>query len=138
MKNLIVAASVVLGITSFLKAAEPGTPPMASKTYLSDLQVKLDHAARRANQPTSGSTNVIGLRGSKQEPLSKQLYWKGEKGPEAVSPEEVKVFRAAVEQANTGQTAEAVPALKAFVDKYPQSPLKSDAEEALRVLSSAQ
>jgi len=109
-----------------------------AKTYLEQLQIKLDHAARRANQPTSGSANVIGLRGSKQEPLSKQLYWKGKTGPEPVSPEEIKEFRTAVEKANAGKTDEAVPALNAFVEKYPKSPLKPDAEETLRVLTSTQ
>lgn len=112
-------------------------PANDSKAYLEALQVKLDHAARRANQPASGSTSVIGLRGSKQEPLSKQLYWKGKQGPEPVSPDEIKEFRAAVEQAKAGQTAEASSALKTFLTTHPQSPLKTDAQETLKILTPA-
>src|SRR6185503_2925939 len=32
--------------------------------YLNQLQVKLDHAAQRANQPSDNGSSVIGLRGS--------------------------------------------------------------------------
>src|SRR5437016_3939636 len=81
---------------------------------LEDLQVKLDHAAQRANQPKAEGSSVIGLRGSKQEPLSKQLYWKGRKGPTPLRPEEVKLFRSAVEQARAGKTADAVALLTTF------------------------
>src|SRR5689334_19081138 len=88
----------------------------AAKTsdYLENLQIKLEHTAQRANQPGASGSSVIGLRGSKQEPLSKQLYWKGKKGNEPVSLEEVKSLRSAVEQARAGQKTEAIEALKKF------------------------
>ena len=101
---------------------------------LDQLEIKLDHAAQRANQPTESGTNVIGLRGSKQEPLSKQLYWKGRSGNRPISSEEVKVFRDAIDQARAGKKAEASAALKSFLDRYPKSALKPDAEETLKLL----
>jgi len=105
--------------------------------YLDQLQVKLEHSAQRANQPSSMGTSVVGLRGSKQEPVSKQLYWKGKTGNVAVTPDEVKMFRTAIEQAKAGQKDAAVTTLKAFVDKYPKSGLITDAQDTLKLLASA-
>lgn len=104
--------------------------------YLEQLQVKLEHAAERANQPTaSGGSSVVGLRGSKQEPLSRQLYWKGKKIAAPLTPDEVKLMRQAVEQARAGHPAEAVSILQAFEQKYPQSALLPDAQATLQRLN---
>jgi len=115
--------------------AESSKPSETLAAYLDQLQIKLDHAAQRANQPTESGTNVIGLRGSKQEPLSKQLYWKGRAGTRPVSTDEVKAFRDAIDEARAGKKAEASAALKSFLDKYPKSALKPDAEDSLKLLS---
>jgi TolA-binding protein len=99
------------------------------------VRTKLDHTARRVNQPTSEGSAVVGLRGSKQEAASKQLYWKGKEGKVTVAPEEVKEFRSAVEQAQAGKNDEAVAALKAFQEKHPKSALLPDVQETLAKLS---
>lgn len=106
-----------------------------TKKYLEQLQLKLEHTARRANQPTATGSSVVGLRGTKQEPMSKQLYWKGKQGPAPVTPEEVRSFRSAIEQAQAGQIAEAISALKAFQEKYPNSSLAGEARESIDMLS---
>ena len=106
-------------------------------SYLEKLQVKLEHTARRANQPSATGAPVVGLRGAKQEPLSKQLYWKGKAGNQPVSPDEVKMFRAAIDAAQAGKTVEATAGLKSFIEKYPKSSLKTDAEETLARLPAA-
>ena len=116
---------------------EEAKPAQDLSAYLDQLQVKLDHTAQRANQPSQGGSSVMGLRGSKQEPLSKQLYWKGKKGNAPVTPEEVKVFRTAIEEAKAGKKDQAATDLKAFVAKYPKSGLKADAEDTLQLLASA-
>ncbi len=138
----IVAASVMAALAGVVYLllcvnVRAESAKLDSKTYIETLQTKLDHAARRANQPVAGSSSVIGLRGSKQEPLSKQLYWKGKQGPEPVSPEEIKELRAALEMAKAGQTLEASAALKTFLNAHPQTPLKIDAEETLKILNPA-
>lgn len=129
-------STVALGFCS-LSYAQEAKPPQDLQAYLEQLQAKLEHTARRANQPTASGSSVVGLRGSKQEPLSKQLYWKGKTGNAPVSPEEVKLLRTAVEQSRAGQNAEAVTTLKSFQEKYPKSALNADAEETLRLLSAA-
>jgi TolA-binding protein len=115
--------------------AEDAKPAETLAATLERLQLKLDHAAQRANQPSSGGTNVVGLRGSKQDASSSQLYWKGRNGTRPVSTDEVKLFRDAVEAARAGKKTEAAAALKTFLDKYPKSAFKPDAEETLKLLS---
>lgn len=133
----VVVTSLVLTAPVFAADAPAAAPAAASTRaqYLEALQAKLDHAARRANQPTSEGSAVVGLRGSKKESASKQLYWKGKKGDIAVAPEEIKSFRAAVEQARAGKTTEAVSALKTFQEKYPTSALLPDVQETIAQLS---
>ena len=136
MKRSLLAL-LTLFIVGSVAHAEDAKPAQDLGSYLDQLQTKLDHAAQRANQPNAGGSNVIGLRGSKQEPLSKQLYWKGKTGAAPVTPEEVKMFRTAIEQAKAGQKEVAVATLKSFVQKYPSSGLKGDADDTLQMLSAA-
>src|SRR5688572_10753931 len=116
---------------------EEPAPAQNLSSYLSQLQIKLEHTAKRANQPTSSGSNVVGLRGSKQDPASKQLYWKGKTAEATVTPEEVKIFRTAIEQAQAGQKDQATGTLKMFREKYLHSPLKGEVEDTLKLLASA-
>lgn len=120
---------------SIASAAEP-TLSAETKRALDQLQVKLDHAAQRANQPTAGRSHVVGLRGAKQT-SAKQLYWKEASPPPTASPEEVKALRDALALAQTGDRSKAVTALTDFKTKYTQSALRPDADEALKLLQPA-
>jgi TolA-binding protein len=137
MMKRAMAAVMSLMVFGSLVLADDAKPAQDLSTYLSQLQVKLDHTAQRANQPSANGSSVVGLRGSKQEPLSKQLYWKGKTGSAPVTPDEVKMFRTAIDQAQAGQKDQAVSLLKSFVDKYPKSGLKGDADDTLKLLASA-
>ena len=117
--------------------AQDVKPAQDLAAYLEQMQVKLEHTAQRANQPSSSGSSVVGLRGSKQESASKQLYWKGKTGNAPVTPEEVKMFRTAIEQAKAGQKDVAVTTLKSFVEKYPKSGLIGDAQDTLNLLIAA-
>src|SRR5256885_1681577 len=102
--SLMVACLVLAGSWGWSEEA----PVQTLSSYLDQLQVKLEHTAQRVNQPNAGGSSVVGLRGSKQEPISKQLYWKGKIGKTIVTPEEVKMFRTAVEEAKAGQKDTAI------------------------------
>ena len=131
------ALCAVLTGLSLWCTAEDKKPEPTLAQYLEQLQTKLDHAARRANKLSAEGSSVVGLRGSQQESTSKQLYWKGKKGKEAVAPDEVKAFRSAVEQARAGRNADAITSLKDFQEKYPKSALIPDVQETLTQLSAA-
>jgi TolA-binding protein len=130
MKKAWLVLFSVLPLFSF--AADTTTQDV--KTYLDQLQVKLDHAAQRANQPTAGATGVVGLRGTKQTAGALPLYWKDSGKPVPVTPEELKIFRSAVEQAKAGQRTEAVATLTTFQTTYPRSALLPDVKETLQRL----
>jgi TolA-binding protein len=131
----VVVCFSILAPAGPLRADDKNTETLAQ--HLDQLRNKLDHAARRANQPTAEGSNVVGLRGSKQESSSKQLYWKGQKGKAPVTTEEIRIFRAAVDEARGGKTAEAVSDLKLFKEKYPESTLLPDVEDTLSRLTTA-
>src|SRR5438876_12022787 len=107
--SLLLVGFMALGSWGWSDDAKPAQDLAA---YLEQMQVKLEHTAQRANQPSSSGSSVVGLRGSKQESASKQLYWKGKTGRAPVTPEEVKMFRTAIEQAKAGQKDVAVATLK--------------------------
>ena len=132
-------AMMLISVLTFISLgqADEGKPVQDLSAYLDQLQVKLEHTAQRTNQPNSSGSSVVGLRGSKQEPISKQLYWKGKTGAAPVTPDEVKMFRTAIEQAKAGQKDQAVTTLNSFVEKYPKSGLVGDAKDTLKILASA-
>jgi TolA-binding protein len=135
MKRTALMVVAVLTLGSMVWADGAAAPVQDLSAYLDQLQLKLDHTAQRANQPNSSGSSVVGLRGSKQEPVSKQLYWKGKSGPTPVTPEEVKMFRSAIEQAKAGQKDTAIATLKSFAEKYPKSGLLGDAKDTLNLLT---
>src|SRR5882724_3561437 len=130
--TVLLVGLLALGVSA---RAEDAKPAQDLASYLDQLQVKLEHTAQRANQPSSSGSSVVSLRGSKQESASKQLYWKGKSGPAPVTPEEVKMFRTAIEQAKAGQKDVAVVTLRSFVEKYPKSGLIGDANDTLKLLA---
>jgi TolA-binding protein len=135
--SVVVSVCLALGGLSALSNAEDKKPDETLAQYLEHLQTKLDHTAQRINQPNAEGSSVVGLRGAKQESASKQLYWKGKKGKTPVTPEEVKAYRVAIDQARAGKNAEAVSALKDFQTKYPKSALLPDINETLSRLNAA-
>jgi len=130
MKKLLLCLTCVAPLWSF--AADSSAPDMVQ--YLNQLQVKLDHAAQRANQPTAGGASVVGLRGAPPSAEASTLYWKGKEKPAKVSAEEFKAFRDAVALARAGKKTDAIAALQSFRAAYPRSALQPDAEETLRRL----
>lgn len=128
---------VLMGVLASVSWGQDVKSPQDTKKFLEQLQIKLEHTARRANQPNASGSNVIGLRGTKQEPMSKQLYWKGKTGPTPVSTDEVKAFRMAIDQAQAGHAPEAIAALKAFQEKFPKSSLSEEAKETLELLQAS-
>src|SRR5690242_9999781 len=66
--GVTVTVAFALYLFMCVSARAEEVAPAATKpdlqTKIEAMQAKLDHAARRANQPAAGSSSVIGLRGS--------------------------------------------------------------------------
>jgi TolA-binding protein len=96
--------------------------------WLKGLQQKIAQLAPKKSVPVS--TGVAGVRGAKEDSQVK-LYWKGKKGEEAVTEEELAEFKEGINSAEKGDRANAVRKLEEFMKLYPDSALVPDAKKTL-------
>jgi TolA-binding protein len=100
--------------------------------WLKELQRKIDVIAPRKSLPMS--TGVAGVRGAKDDSGRSKLYWKGKKGEEPVTEEELHEFREGIAFAEKGDTTTAIRELEEFMKQYPDSALIPDAKKSLDLL----
>jgi len=100
--------------------------------WLKDLQQKIALIAPKKAMPQS--TMVAGVRGAKED-ASTKLYWKGKKGEEPVTEEELAEFKEAIEFASKGDHAKAVHELDEFMKLYPDSVLIPDVKKTMDMVS---
>ncbi len=81
------------------------------------------------------TTAAGGVRGSLAD--ADDVYWKGEAEQIAIDEGELTAFSKAIELVDTGKMDDAKAAFAGFVQKYPDSSLRADAEAALAQLTSA-
>ena len=75
---------------------------------------------------------VGGVRGALAD--AGELYWKGEEAEPFIDADELAVFDGALSHAEAGDKAAAEQGLSEFLGAYPDSQLRSDAEQALAVV----
>lgn len=96
--------------------------------WLKGIQKKISKIVPKKTLPQS--TGVAGVRGAKEDSSAK-LYWKGKKGEELVSEQEMGEFKEGIECAEKGDRAGAIKGLEEFMRKYPDSALIPDAKKTL-------
>src|SRR5512141_129731 len=99
--------------------------------WLKSLQRKIETLAPKKTM--SMGTGVAGIRGAKEDEKAR-LYWKGKKGEEAVTDEELIKFKSAIDLAQSGETAAAAHELEAFLARFPASPLVPDVKKTLAMM----
>lgn len=130
MFKKLFALVVVFGMccsVAFAQEAEKKVGPSISQ-WLKSLQLKIAQIAPRKTIPQS--TIVAGVRGAKGD-ASTKLYWKGKKGEEPVTEEEMSGFKAGVDLAMKGDKPGATKELTEFMKQYPDSALIPDAKKTL-------
>lgn len=130
MLKKLFALVVVVGMccsAAFAQEAEKKIGPSISQ-WLKGLQLKIAQIAPRKTM--SQGTIVAGVRGAKGD-ASTKLYWKGKKGEEPVTEEEMSEFKQGVELAMKGDKAGATKELAEFMKQYPDSALIPDAKKTL-------
>ena len=105
------------------KKAGPGI-----SEWIKGLQQKI--AQLIPKKSVSQETVVAGVRGAKEN-ASTTLYWKGKKGEEPVTEEELAEFKKGVDLAAGGNQAEAVKVLQEFMKQHPDSALIPDAKKTV-------
>ncbi|MEW5903667.1 MAG: hypothetical protein AB1722_04895 [Pseudomonadota bacterium] len=130
MKRLIamfVLLGIVLAAPLQASAAEDGL------SLWERLRKKIELLTPKKKLTTT--TAAGGVRGSLAD--ADDIYWKGEAN-NSVDEEELSAFKKAVELVDGGKKAEARTAFAEFVQKFPASSLRADAEAALAELPAAQ
>ncbi len=94
--------------------------------WLKSLQHKISQIVPKKTIPLS--TGVAGVRGAKEDSQVK-LYWKGKKGEEVVTEDEMAKFKAGVDLAEQGDKEGALKQLDEFMKQYPDSALIPDAKK---------
>jgi hypothetical protein len=122
--------TLILGFCCTLAAAQEQEKKTGSgfSAWLKSLQTKLAQMTPKKTIPMT--TGVAGVRGAKEDAAVK-LYWKGKKGDEAVTEEELLKFKAGVDLAEKGNKEESLKALDEFMKQYPDSALIPDAKKTL-------
>ncbi len=96
--------------------------------WLKGLQNRISRIVPKKTVPMS--TGVAGVRGAKEDGQVK-LYWKGKKGEEAVTEEEMAKFKTGVDLAAQGDKDGSLKQLEEFMKQYPDSALIPDAKKTL-------
>ena len=126
---LAFSMSFSLGITYAGEKKDAGL-----SAWLKSLQNKISQIMPKKSLEMS--TGVAGVRGTKQDAHTK-LYWKGKKGKESVTEEELKSFQSAVDLALKGDTKASAKELDNFMKQYPDSALIPDAKKTLDLVTAA-
>ena len=129
VKKLIVLIMVMGLCCTAALAQEQGKKvgPSISE-WLKGLQQRIAQIVPKKSVPQS--TIVAGVRGAKEDAAIK-LYWKGKKGDEPVTEEELSEFKKGIDLAAKGERTEAVKELQEFMKQYPDSALIPDAKKTL-------
>ncbi len=119
---------LVLALSCTAALAQEQEKKSGIAEWLKSLQKKISQIVPKKTVPVS--TGVAGVRGAKEDSQVK-LYWKGKKGEEAVSEEEMAKFRAGVDLAEKGDKDGSQKQLEEFMKQYPDSALIPDAKKTL-------
>ena len=134
--TLLLLAGLAFG-SQALYAAEKGDSKQiaagksdSKQSFWDKLRIKIE--TMTPQKKTSVTTATGGVRGA---PVSSEdIYWKDEATGQTVAAEELEAFKKAVKLASSDGKAQAQAAFAEFVKKYPGSPLRKDADQALALL----
>lgn len=126
MKKLFSIALMLVVLCSAAAAQEQEKKQGSIAEWLKGLQNKIAQIVPKKTVPMS--TSVAGVRGAKEDSRAK-LYWKGKKGDEAITEEEMQKFSAGVDLAGKGDRDGSLKQLEEFMKQYPDSALIPDAKK---------
>ena len=121
---------VLLGILALCATAVQAQEQKESglSLWLKDLQKKIAQVVPQKSLPIT--TGVAGVRGAKEDSKAR-LYWKGKKGEDPVSEEELAELRTALTLLEKGESVAARKELEELIAEHPDSALIPDAKKTL-------
>lgn len=127
MKRILsIALMLILCCAAAMAQEQEKKPGPSIVEWLRGLQHKIAQIVPR--KTVDMSTSVAGVRGAK-EGVQAKLYWKGKKGEEAVTEEEMEKFKSGVALAEKGDNDGSLKQLDDFMKQYPDSALIPDAKK---------
>ena len=129
MKRLLMLILILIGLvcdSQILYADEPG----GTTSFWENLRNKLESFTPR-EKTTSTTTATAGVRGAPM--ASDDMYWKGEASSQTIDSDELEEFKKAIALVDSGDKKQAQNAFSEFIKKYPDSPLRKDADQALEL-----
>lgn len=127
--TMLMLLGLVLG-SQALYAAEKAD---SSKSFWEKLRAKVESMTpQKRVTVTTATGGVRGAAGSTED-----MYWKDEATGQIVADEELEAFKNAMELTGLDDKAKAQTAFADFVKKYPGSPLRKEADQALAQLGKA-
>lgn len=134
MIKKVIGCIALIGLcVSLAGAEEQGKKSSGVSDWLKAIQKKIERIVPKKS--VAMTTGVAGVRGAKEESQVK-LYWKGKKGDEAVTEEELQRFKSGVELAEKGDKDGSIKALEEFMKQYPDSALIPDVKKTLDMVKS--
>src|SRR5574341_1146127 len=130
MYKKLFALIIVIGMCCSTAAAQEQEKKVGHgiAEWLKSLQQKIAQIAPKKAMPQG--TTVAGVRGAR-EGASSKLYWKGRKGEEPVTEEELAGLKEGIDLAANGDNAGAIRELEEFLKQHPDSALVPDAKKTL-------
>ena len=127
--TMLLLLGLALG-SQALYAAEKGD---STKSFWEKLRIKIE--SMTPQKKTTVTTATGGVRGA---PVSTEdIYWKNEATGQTIVAEELEAFKKAMELTGLDDKAQAQAAFAEFIKKYPGSPLRKDADQALAQIGKA-
>jgi hypothetical protein len=124
--SLVLMLSLCCTVATAEEQAKKTGPSISE--WLRGLQNKIAQIIPKKTVPMT--TSVAGVRGAK-EGVQAKLYWKGKKGDEAVTEEEMEKFKSGVALAEKGDNDGSLKQLDDFMKQYPDSALIPDAKKTV-------
>ena len=132
MYRKVIALVLTMGLFAAAAVAQEQAKKGPSiSEWLKSLQKKVEQIVPKKATPMS--TGVAGVRGAKEDSQAK-LYWKGKKGDEVVTEEELAKFKTGLDLAEKGDRAGSIKELEDFMGRYPDSALIPDAKKTMEMV----
>jgi TolA-binding protein len=124
MKKLlmIILMGLAFGSQTLYADDQDGT-----QSFWEKLRNKLESFVPR--EKVTSTTATGGVRGAPA--ASEEIYWKGEASTQTIDPDELAAFNKALAFVDSGDKAQAQSAFSEFINTYPDSPLRQDADQAM-------
>lgn len=131
MKRLVVL--FLFGLALFSQSLQASEKSGNTLSFWDKLRSKVESLTPQRNLGATTATG--GVRGAPA--ASEDMYWKNDASAQTLGADELDAFASAMKLTDSEDKAPAQAAFSEFINKYPESSLRKDADQALVLLQNA-